>query len=47
MAIVIDRTRELITLKTKSTAYQMKTEEHGILLHTYYGSVLTVTICHI
>lgn len=30
----------VFTIKTKSTMYQMKANEYGILLHTYYGRVM-------
>ena len=35
--IVLDRQRGLFTLHTRSTTYQMKVDDRGMLLHTYYG----------
>ena len=35
--IVLDRQRGLFTLHTRSTTYQMKVDDRGVLLHTYYG----------
>ena len=38
MAITIQNDTGLITLATCNTEYQMKTDEYGVLLHTYYGA---------
>lgn len=37
MAILYNAETEVFTLQTKSSAYQMKVAEHGVLLHVYYG----------
>ncbi len=37
MAICINEQKRLITLQTHNTEYQMKIDEYGVLLHTYYG----------
>ena len=37
MAIIFDRENKMITLQTRNTCYQMKADEAGVLLHTYYG----------
>lgn len=37
MAVIIDEKQRLFTLHTKNSTYQMKAEEHGVLLHLYYG----------
>lgn len=37
MAIIIDEVRRVFTLQTKNSAYQMKADNQGVLLHTYYG----------
>lgn len=37
MAIVFDKENRLFTLCTKHSMYQMKADDKGILLHTYYG----------
>ena len=37
MAINYDSVKQTITLHTKQTSYQIKINEYGILLHTYYG----------
>ena len=33
----IKANKNLITLTTKNTSYQMKIDERGYLLHTWYG----------
>ena len=38
MAVQFDSERKLFTLHTENSSYQMKIDEHGVLLHTYYGS---------
>ena len=35
MAIAVNE--KVFTLCTKNSMYQMKADEHGVLLHTYYG----------
>ena len=40
MAILIDEKAKIYTLNTKNTTYQMKVNEVGVLLHTYYGKIL-------
>ena len=35
MAIIIEK--GVFTLQTKNSTYQMKADDKGILLHTYYG----------
>ena len=37
MAIIFDRDARLLTIHTRNTSYQMKVDELGYLLHTYYG----------
>ena len=37
MAIFADKNNSLFTLCTKSSMYQMKVDQYGVLLHTYYG----------
>lgn len=37
MSIIFDDKAKTITLQTKETTYQMKIDEQGVLLHTYYG----------
>ena len=41
MAILINEEKGLYTLNTKNTTYQMKLNDFGVLLHTYYGPVLS------
>ena len=36
--IIVDKQKMLFTLHTRNTTYQMKADEHKILLHTYYGA---------
>ena len=38
--IIQDNNMRIFTLQTKNTTYQMKADENGILLHTYYGPKL-------
>lgn len=38
MAILYDEQAKTLTLHTKSSTYQMKIDEIGTLLHTYYGA---------
>ena len=35
--ITFDNRQNTLTLSTQSTTYQMKADEKGVLLHTYYG----------
>jgi alpha-galactosidase len=37
MAMMIDTLHRVFTLQTKHSTYQMKADELGVLLHTYYG----------
>lgn len=37
MAVVFDEKKALFTLYTKNSMYQMKKDDLGVLLHTYYG----------
>ena len=41
MSIIVDEGKKTFTLETRSTAYQMKVDEHGTLLHTWYGKKLS------
>ena len=42
MPIIIDDQNKIFTLQTKSSAYQMKVNELGLLMHTYYGKKIPV-----
>jgi alpha-galactosidase len=42
MSIIINEEKNLFTLQTKSTSYQMKVDSYGLLLHTYYGKKIPV-----
>lgn len=35
--ILFDQNNRVFTLHTKNTTYQMKADQYGVLLHTYYG----------
>ena len=37
MAILFDKENRVFSLQTANTTYQMKADEHGVLLHLYYG----------
>ena len=37
MTIVFEKENRLFTLCTRNSMYQMKADDKGILLHTYYG----------
>lgn len=37
MAIIFNQKHKTLTLHTKHTSYQMKIDDAGVLLHTYYG----------
>lgn len=37
MAIIFDETNFVFTLQTSQSMYQMKVDDYGVLLHTYYG----------
>ena len=41
MSIKYDETARLFHLKTKSSSYQMKVDDMGLLLHLYYGEAVT------
>ena len=38
MAVSFDEKKNLFTLQTLDSTYQMKVDDHGVLLHTYYGA---------
>ena len=38
MAVRFDEKKNLFTLQTLNSTYQMKVDDHGVLLHTYYGA---------
>ena len=38
MAILFDSKAKTFTLQTKKSTYQMKIDEQGVLLHTYFGA---------
>ena len=40
MAIIVDENKQLFTIHTKTSTYQMKVSEYGHLLHIYYGNKL-------
>lgn len=42
MAILVDEKNGLYTLQTRNTMYQMKADQYGVLLHTYYGKKTAV-----
>lgn len=42
MAIVLNEKKDLFTLQTDHTMYQMKVDDCGVLLHTYYGKKTSV-----
>ena len=42
MAIIINNEEKTFTLQTKCSSYQMKVDELGLLLHTYYGKKIPV-----
>ena len=37
MAILLNQETKVFTLQTKTSAYQMKVADYGVLLHLYYG----------
>ncbi|WP_130869418.1 alpha-galactosidase [Intestinimonas massiliensis (ex Afouda et al. 2020)] len=39
--IIQDNEKRLFTLQTRSTTYQIKADQNGVLLHTYYGPKLS------
>ncbi|MDO5345020.1 MAG: alpha-galactosidase [Lachnospiraceae bacterium] len=43
MAIRIDRLAKVFTLQTDKSTYQMKVDDHGTLLHTYFGAMAEET----
>lgn len=40
MAVYYCKEKQTFTLQTKKSTYQMKVDDHGVLLHTYFGSVM-------
>ena len=38
--IIQDDNKRIFTLQTRNTTYQMKADQNGLLLHTYYGPKL-------
>ena len=38
MAVRFDEKKNVFTLQTLDSTYQMKVDDHGVLLHTYYGA---------
>ena len=46
MSIIINNVDKTYTLVTKSTMYQMKVDELGVLEHTYYGAKMDYTDMH-
>ena len=38
MAVRFDEKKNIFTLQTLESTYQMKVDDHGVLLHTYYGA---------
>ena len=43
MAIILDEKKQLFTLCTQNSMYQMKADDYGVLLHTYYGKRTEIT----
>ena len=43
MAVRFDEKKNLFTLQTLDSTYQMKVDDHGVLLHTYYGAAADET----
>ena len=43
MAVRFDEKKNLFTLQTTDSTYQMKVDNHGVLLHTYYGAAADET----
>lgn len=43
MAVRFDEKKNLFTLQTLDSTYQMKVDDHGVLLHTYYGAPVDET----
>ncbi len=41
MAILFQQDEKIFTLQTKQTAYQMKIDDFGYLLHLYYGGKIS------
>lgn len=39
MAIHYNEEKKMFTLQTSKSTYQMKVDDHGVLLHTYFGAV--------
>ena len=38
MSIIYIPNKKIFTLHTKNTTYQMMVDQHGYLLHLYYGA---------
>ena len=38
MSIIYNPNKKIFTLYTKNTTYQMMVDQHGYLLHLYYGA---------
>lgn len=38
MAILFDKEKQIFTLQTANTTYQMQVDQYGVLLHLYYGA---------
>lgn len=45
MAIIFNEEKQLFTLHTENTTYQMKADDCGVLLHTYYGKKIPTYDC--
>ena len=39
--IIYNKANNTFTLHTRNTTYQMKVDQYGVLLHTYYGARVT------
>ena len=42
MSVIVNKEKNLFTLCTENSMYQMKADEHGVLLHTYYGKKTSI-----
>ena len=48
MAILFDKEKQIFTLQTANTTYQMQVDQYGVLLHLYYGAkILAVSYTHL
>ncbi len=45
MAIQFDKEKNIFTLESKNTAYQIMIGDYGVLQHLYYGSGSVSVIC--